>query len=108
MWRHLHLRPGVVDIETIWRLVSGSSLVKTVNYTHLVQKGLRAEMRNALRTKGVLAGVALLLLGAAACSSSSADTGTQSGSKSCTTPKSPVITLAAYSTVYDVYGKLTA
>src|SRR6266480_7966494 len=64
-------------------------------------------MVNALRTKGMLAGVALVVLGAAACSSSSADTpGTNS--TSCTTPKSPVITLAAYSTVYDVYGKITA
>ena len=65
-------------------------------------------MTKTWRSKGVLAGVALLLLGSAACSSSNADTGTQTGSTSCTPSKSPVITLAAYSTVYDVYGKITA
>ena len=63
-------------------------------------------MVKALRTKGALAGVALLLVGAVACSSSNA--ATSGDNTSCTTPTSPVITLAAYSTVYDVYGKLTA
>jgi len=64
-------------------------------------------MSNSRPRKGLLAGVALIVLGAAACSSSSADTPGASGA-SCTTPKNPVLTLAAYSTVYDVYGKLTA
>src|SRR5881394_691307 len=61
---------------------------------------------NTVRTKGILAGVALLLVGAVACSSSSADPG--GTGRSCTPSKSPVLTLAAYSTVYDVYGKITA
>jgi sulfate/thiosulfate-binding protein len=46
--------------------------------------------------------VALLALASAACSSSSAAT----GNGTCKPAESPVITLAAYSNVYDVYGKL--
>src|SRR2546430_2585690 len=64
------------------------------------------EMVSAFRRKAMLPGVAMLLAGAVACSSSNAATNASSN-KPCTVPKSPVITLAAYSTVYDVYGKLT-
>src|SRR5690349_24519520 len=47
-----------------------------------------------------LAVVAISLLGVACGTSNAATAGP------CTPAKSPVITLAAYSTVYDVYGKL--
>jgi len=53
--------------------------------------------------------VSLLAVGAAACSSASGsgDNGSSAGSTAaCTPAESPVITLAAYSNVYDVYGKL--
>ena len=49
------------------------------------------------------AAVGLVLLAGVACTSSNAAT---SGSGACTPAKTPVITLAAYSTVYDTYGKL--
>lgn len=55
--------------------------------------------------------VSLLAVVAAACSSASGsgDNGSNAGTGStaaCTPAESPVITLAAYSNVYDVYGKL--
>jgi sulfate/thiosulfate transport system substrate-binding protein len=53
--------------------------------------------------KGIIAGLAGLALVAAACG------GTAQGSSSgqpCSSSKTPVVALAAYSTVYDVYGKL--
>jgi sulfate/thiosulfate transport system substrate-binding protein len=53
--------------------------------------------------------VSLLAVVAAACSSASGsgDNGSSTGSTAaCTPAESPVITLAAYSNVYDVYGKL--
>jgi sulfate/thiosulfate-binding protein len=53
--------------------------------------------------------VSLLAVVAAACSSASGsgDNGSSAGSTAaCTPAESPVITLAAYSNVYDVYGKL--
>jgi sulfate transport system substrate-binding protein len=54
----------------------------------------------------LLAVVSLLALVAVACSNSSGG-GTGDGSSGpCTPADSPVITLAAYSNVYDVYGKL--
>jgi sulfate/thiosulfate-binding protein len=54
----------------------------------------------------LLAVVSLLALVAVACSNSSGG-GTGDGSSGpCTPAESPVITLAAYSNVYDVYGKL--
>ena len=57
-----------------------------------------------------LFGVALaaVLVTLAACSSDSGgDSASASGSSgACTPADSPVITLAAYSNVYDVYGKL--
>ncbi len=49
-----------------------------------------------------VAGLALLALVGAACSSKAGAAGGK-----CATPASPVLTLAAYSNVYDVYGKLT-
>ena len=55
--------------------------------------------------KAWLAFSALALAGAACGGSGSADA-LKSGGK-CVPQKTPVITLAAYSTVYDVYGKLT-
>src|SRR5437588_11110331 len=56
-------------------------------------------------TKAWIAASPILGLSAAACGgASNASTNTAAGS--CTQAKSPVITLAAYSTVYDVYGKL--
>ncbi len=56
-----------------------------------------------------VAGSAILGLAAAtaACGGSTdASTGTGAAAASCKPAKTPVITLAAYSTVYDVYGKL--
>jgi sulfate/thiosulfate transport system substrate-binding protein len=52
-----------------------------------------------------VAAVALLALVSAACSAKSG-TGANGSSADCTQSSSPVITLAAYSNVYDVYGKL--
>jgi len=57
-----------------------------------------------------IAAVSLLAVVAAACSSASGSgdgaTGAGAGTAACTPAESPVITLAAYSNVYDVYGKL--
>jgi sulfate/thiosulfate-binding protein len=53
--------------------------------------------------KGFLAGLAGLALIAAACGGTSS---ASSGGQPCSSSKTPVITLAAYSTVYDTYGKL--
>jgi sulfate transport system substrate-binding protein len=53
--------------------------------------------------------VVLLVFILASCSAASGNEGnsvTASGSGACTPAESPVITLAAYSNVYDVYGKL--
>src|SRR5215475_4844066 len=52
------------------------------------------------------AGVTFALV-AAGCGSAGGNT-TASGSTSCQKTKSPVLTLAAYSNVYDAYGKLTS
>ena len=57
----------------------------------------------AIRAK-MLAGLAGVALLAGACATTS---GTATGGGPCTPAESPVITLAAYSTVYDTYGKLT-
>lgn len=51
--------------------------------------------------------VSVALLGAA-CSSKGAGPGDNASSGACEKQDSPVITLAAYSNVYDVYGKLTS
>ncbi|HVH54103.1 MAG TPA: sulfate ABC transporter substrate-binding protein [Actinomycetota bacterium] len=53
------------------------------------------------RALGLVAAAAVL---ASACASNA--NGARGGSGSCTPQESPVITLAAYSNVYDVYGKL--
>ncbi len=58
-------------------------------------------------TRALTAVVSLALVAGAACSSNKPASAVRSGG-SCQTAKSPVITLAAYSTVYDVYGKLTS
>jgi sulfate transport system substrate-binding protein len=50
---------------------------------------------------------AALVLGTA-CSSKSSSTSTDGSPASCTKTDSPVVTLAAYSNVYDTYGKLTS
>ena len=52
--------------------------------------------------KGFVAGLAGLALVAAACGGTS----NASSSGTCSSTKTPVVTLAAYSTVYDTYGKL--
>src|SRR2546430_17678403 len=52
--------------------------------------------------KGFVAGLAGLALVAAACGGTS----NASSSGTCSATKTPVVTLAAYSTVYDTYGKL--
>jgi len=61
-----------------------------------------------LRRLGVrsLAAVAVFAMLAAACSSSGGDGAANASTVNCTQQSSPVITLAAYSNVYDVYGKL--
>jgi len=51
---------------------------------------------------------ATFALVAAGCSSAASGAPTASGASSCKKTKSPVLTLAAYSNVYDAYGKLTA
>ena len=53
----------------------------------------------------VIASSALL---AAACGGNSSDSANAAADGSCTPPKKPVITLAAYSNPYDAYGKLTS
>jgi sulfate transport system substrate-binding protein len=53
-----------------------------------------------------MAGAAILGLAATACGSSAASTSGGQGGAACKVPSTPVLTLAAYSTVYDVYGKL--
>jgi sulfate transport system substrate-binding protein len=53
----------------------------------------------------LIAALALFALVSAACSARSTTT-TNGSPASCTTSENPVITLAAYSNVYDVYGKL--
>jgi sulfate transport system substrate-binding protein len=53
----------------------------------------------------LVAGVALVAVVAAACSTSNASA---NANGTCTKQKSPVITLAAYSNPYDAYGKLTS
>ncbi len=60
-------------------------------------------MRRRTIPKALVAGLAIAGL-AAACGTSNAATNTRRGP--CKPASSPVITLAAYSTVYDVYGKL--
>ncbi|HEX9375649.1 MAG TPA: sulfate ABC transporter substrate-binding protein [Actinomycetota bacterium] len=58
-----------------------------------------------------VAAISILALAAAACSSSNPGSGTTTPGASpaaCEPAASPVITLAAYSNVYDVYGKLTS
>src|SRR2546430_2882925 len=62
------------------------------------------DMKRQRRVLAGLAAAATLLLGVA-CSSSSA-TSTKGGK--CTPPKTPQITLAAYSNPYEAYGKLTS
>jgi sulfate/thiosulfate-binding protein len=54
--------------------------------------------------KALVAGIAIVGLAAAACGGSSNASTTNNGP--CKSSNSPVVTLAAYSTVYDVYGKL--
>jgi sulfate transport system substrate-binding protein len=57
----------------------------------------------------LFATLAVLALVGAACSSKSNTSGGGSASAgACTPPESPIITLAAYSNVYDTYGKLTS
>jgi sulfate transport system substrate-binding protein len=67
-------------------------------------------MRSRSARAGVrlLAVLAVLALVAAACSSNSSGPSASGSSGGCTPPESPIITLAAYSNVYDTYGKLTS
>ena len=64
--------------------------------------------RIQIRAAVAVAAVSLAALAAGCGSSSSAATNGGTGSGACTTAKSPVITLAAYSNPYDAYGKLTS
>jgi sulfate/thiosulfate-binding protein len=59
--------------------------------------------RLGARFLGLIAAAALL---AAACSTSGASEGANGSPGACKPQESPVVTLAAYSNVYDVYGKL--
>ena len=63
-------------------------------------------MSGRSRLAGVAAAGITVALLAAGCSTASG--GTASGGSSCKKTKSPVLTLAAYSNVYDAYGKLTS
>lgn len=68
-------------------------------------------MRTLLRSRRIaVAALSVLALAGAACSKSNASTQPSGGASavgtSCKPAGSPVITLAAYSNVYDVYGKL--
>jgi sulfate/thiosulfate transport system substrate-binding protein len=55
----------------------------------------------------LVASFAALAISAAACSSAgNAQTGGNAGAANCNSQKTPVVTLSAYSVVYDVYGKL--
>jgi sulfate/thiosulfate-binding protein len=54
----------------------------------------------------IVAGVATLLMGAAACSSGANANTTSANGGGCAPPKTPVITFAAYSTPREVYGKI--
>ena len=69
-----------------------------------VLRRLRGGRRTSTVTCAAVAAVALLL---AACSSNNDPGGGSSSGSNCSTQgSSPVVTLAAYSNVYDVYGKL--
>lgn len=59
--------------------------------------------RLGARVLGLIAAATLL---AAACSTSGASEGANGSPGACKPQESPVVTLAAYSNVYDVYGKL--
>jgi len=59
--------------------------------------------RLGARALGLVAAAALV---ASACATNNANGGTGGSPGTCTPQESPVITLAAYSNVYDVYGKL--
>jgi sulfate/thiosulfate transport system substrate-binding protein len=54
----------------------------------------------------LLAPVSALALLAAACGTSSADAAGDDGAANCTPAESPIVTVTAYSNVYDTYGKL--
>jgi sulfate transport system substrate-binding protein len=58
-----------------------------------------------LKASGLLTAAALTM---AACGGSSPASSTAAAATSCESSKSPVVTLAAYSNVYDAYGKLTS
>jgi sulfate/thiosulfate transport system substrate-binding protein len=62
--------------------------------------------RSHRSTKRWLAGAAVLGIVAAACGTSNAGTGPSAAAANCEPAKTHPVTLAAYSTVYDVYGKL--
>ena len=61
-------------------------------------------MRSRIRTS-LLAPLSVIALLAAACGTSNADAAGD-GSASCTPAESPIVTVTAYSNVYDTYGKL--
>src|SRR5438045_791418 len=70
-------------------------------------RGRHEEKGRAMRrtwTRFAGAAAAALALGATACSSPGATTA--NAATKCDPKATPVVTLAAYSTVYDVYGKL--
>jgi sulfate/thiosulfate transport system substrate-binding protein len=83
---------------------------ETAHFGFFGQSVDRKEKRMFVRHRRLaVAIIGLLALAGAACSKASGSTppsnGASGGSK-CTPADSPVVTLAAYSNVYDVYGKL--
>jgi sulfate/thiosulfate-binding protein len=66
----------------------------------------RLRGRRASITRAIVAAVAVLLAACSSNSSASTESGGSSAAADCNSQASPVVTLAAYSNVYDVYGKL--
>ncbi|MFL5736820.1 MAG: sulfate ABC transporter substrate-binding protein [Actinomycetota bacterium] len=66
----------------------------------------RLHGRRTWITRAIVAAVAVLLAACSSNSSASTESGGSSAAADCKSQASPVVTLAAYSNVYDVYGKL--
>jgi sulfate/thiosulfate-binding protein len=66
----------------------------------------RLRGRRTSITRAIVAVVAVLLAACSSNSSASTEVGGSSAAADCKSQASPVVTLAAYSNVYDVYGKL--
>ena len=72
------------------------------------RRSIERSVLSSRRRIRLLAIVAVLGLLAAACSSGDGDSGTSpvANTEDCTPAESPIVTVTAYSNVYDVYGKL--